>query len=150
MNNYCPACQKWHMLLAKCGDCPLAPCCCGEYFNEFKKRKTIPKAQAVLSYIEQKLEEARQAEKCKKWEPKLGDKVYVVNKVGHNVWGRGFTIVGRTRKNGLWVIFSPSWEDGHDGKPRRKVPYLLGSPVAGYPHSHWFVGDDEISPEDSK
>ena len=136
---YCPACKKWRISSA-CPDCPLD---CGKAWSSFYDSCTAPNALAVLSHIEQKLEEARQAEKCKKWEPKLGDRVR------HSTAGGGFVVVGIDDSNGNdFLLFNPQYTLGNTGWG--EVHFACGGRVAGYPHAHMWARASSLTPEDSK
>jgi len=151
---YCPACKKWRISSA-CPDCPLD---CGKAWSSFYDSCTAPNALAVLSHIEQKLEEARQAEKCKKWEPKLGDRVR------HSTAGGGFVVVGiedsgEFRELGTWkpapivngnnfLLFNPQYTLGNTGEG--EIHLTCGGRVAGYPHAHMWARAFSLTPEDSK
>ena len=143
MGNYCPACQKYGGELSGCAGCPLTPHCCGGNFGKFRIDMTKANAQDVLSYIEQKLEEARQAEKCKKWEPKLGDRVR------HSTAGGGFVVVGIDDSNGNdFLLFNPQYTLGNTGEG--EIHLTCGGRVAGYPHAHMWSWAESLTPEDSK
>ena len=157
MSSSCPACQKWPAWDGSCGKCPLAPFCCNGLWQKFNTYPTKENAQAVLAYIEQKLEEARQAEKCKKeWVPKLGDKVGIhkdstlhgyASFMGANPGG---TVVARDAQihGGRYLVFNPVWSFGHAGHHDT----VWGNPVPGYGTSHWWVDLANLYfyPEDSK
>ena len=164
----CPACQKWYG-----DDCPLgidSECsaddgCCGGYFALFNRKSTLPNAQAVLAYIEQKLEkakaqeeldavaafdEAEYAAKCKKWEPKLGNRVEVTNDPywkddeGNSI---GTIVALHDNKVGA-LLFNSEWTHGIPGNPEE---YSKGCPVPGHRRQHYYVSFTEmiLLPENS-
>ena len=134
---YCAACQKYDCGRGGCGFsnkmCLLEPFCCGGVFGIFEKDKTKINAQAVLTYIEQKLEEAKERAKPKKaWEPKLGDKVDIHMESAHGI------VVAISRDRGKCAVFNPDWEKakGAVGYDLSGYSFSEGMPVPGYNYSH--------------